>query len=220
MVKRNCIEASTSLKKKNVKKCIGLKSDTVMDSTLQNSAEPVPILRRSERKLSKQEVRVEPAIKVVKANIIKELKQILTPIQRANIIWTELTSKKNEYSVGSIVCAKMSPFWAWPARIIKTEKINTHVMFFGDLTHGSVPTNQCVPFVECSKMIYFYLQSIPAHIKTGYLDLIHFEYDEQQRSKFLRKMPRRAIFMQSLEDINLYCGSSESILKKFLLQQN
>lgn len=173
-----------------------------------------PVLRRSGRNRAIKKVIIQnedvPG---------RNKKQILTltPIQRANILWCELTSNDYALSVGSIVCAKMNGFWPWPAQIVCFQnKKRLQVKFFGDLKRGSIDYKQCVPYVECGTLFHLYIEAIPPTKREDYFQALHKEYNEITRAGFLRNFNRHALYMQAIEDISLYLDMKRSILRDML----
>lgn len=189
------------------------------NSALIDSNDSLPVLRKSARNRLLKEGAIQT---LEKANeryeeIQTKKVQVLSSIQRTKIIWSQLIARDFKPSVGTIVCAKMNTFWPWPAQIIRIQSSKkVRVLFFGDLTQGTVDKTQCVPYKECAAVIRLYLESIPKDLRLQYLELLHPHYDENNRSAYLVHMSRRALYMQAVEDIGLYLELNISFLREIL----
>lgn len=172
------------------------------------------ILRRSNRnKVNKAVDKAEITAPQIQAEVTVP---VLSPLQRANLSWIKLISESFHLSLGTIVCAKMNTFWPWPAQIICFNNSRIKVRFFGDFTYGSIDKKQCVPFNKCSAVILFYIESIPPKSREEYLKLLHHEYNEKERSSYLKRLNRRALYMQAVEDVGIYLDMKKSVLCELL----
>lgn len=150
-----------------------------------------------------------------KASTTPKNKAIVSATQMSTILWRELTMQFTEIGIGMIVCAKMSTFWPWPAQITRFQRDRAHVRFFGDLRMGSVPKNQCVPYLKCQNIIYNYVSSIDKKTKEMFKKNV-IENLTQPRNEFLKKMSLKLIYLQSLRDVELYLESNESLMASLL----
>lgn len=164
-----------------------------------------PTLRRSQR-TGKQKQTNCCEINLVR--IVPPETQIIGAIQMINLIWRELTSKNFELKVGMIVCAKMKTFWPWPSRIIKFNRNQAVLKFFGDFKTGSVNKMNCIPFIHCHSVVLNYVKSIKIEQRTQWIN----ELDETSDPSKRHSMPIRQLFLQSIRDVEISLGLSNSIL--------
>lgn len=188
---------------------------TLIQNNTTDSTSSLPILRKSARNRSIKNDKIdEPVRKISRENSSKKV-EVLTSVQRAKVIWSQLITKDFSSNVGTIVCAKMRTYWPWPAQIIRIQSSKkVRVRFFGDLRQGTVDKRQIVPYKECAVVVKCYLESIPKDLRNGYMTLLHKEYDETSRSAYLVNMNIRALYMQAVEDIALYLETNNSILRE------
>lgn len=130
--------------------------------------------------------------------------QAITPIQKANILWNQLSSQSWRIDVGSLACAKMATFWPWPAQITRIDKNKAYVKFFGDLRHGVVEKKHCVPYHLCHSVVFHYLQSLELKQRKKWELEIDLVLDEENRSKLIKSMPLRILYLQATKDIEYY----------------
>lgn len=192
------IESNTKKRKKN------------KDEEDEKISSDEPKIRRTQRKQKALE-RFDSALFCNSKSKEPKSVQIITPIQMANIIWTELTTKSFDIEIGMVVCAKMPTFWPWPAQVINIKGQRVRVRFFGDLKEGNVKIFQCVPIFHCHLLIMNYLKTIEENTrKLWYPDLVAV-LDASNRSK-VKKFPLKKLYLQAIKDFQIYIGSEISLL--------
>lgn len=166
-----------------------------------------PTLRRTQRK-QKSLKRFDSAL--VNNSKPKEPKsiQIITPIQMANIIWTELTTKSFDVHIGMVVCSKMPTFWPWPSQVINIKGKKARVRFFGDLKEGNVQIFQCVPLMHCHGLIFNYIRTIEEQTRKSWYEDLATVLDASARSN----VPLKKMYLQAVKDIQTYYGSDMNLL--------
>lgn len=174
------------------------------------------IVRRSARNKEIKATASEKPNLIIKPVIDKQVIPVVTPLQRANSIWIQLISQSYELSLGTIICAKMKTFWPWPAQITRFQNTKVKVKFFGDLREGCVERKSCIPFNKCAFLVKSYIESIPLNSRNEYLKLLHTEYNEKDRPKFLKSLNIRGLYMQAIEDVGLYLEIKKSILREYM----
>lgn len=105
---------------------------------------------------------------------------------------------------GSLVCAKMATFWAWPAQIIRFDNKKAYVKFFGDLRRGCIEKTQCVPYHLCQTVIFNYIQSMDQKKVDEWEKKLDYELDEGNRNQIIKHMSIRMLFLQATKDIELF----------------
>lgn len=137
--------------------------------------------------------------------------QIITPLQMANIIWTELTTKSSNIEIGMVVCSKMATFWPWPSQIINIKGQRARVRFFGDLKEGTVQKFQCVPLMHCHKLMYYYIRTIDEKTRKSWYEDLVTGLDPLARSA-VKKFPTKKLYLQAVKDIQTHYGSDMNFL--------
>lgn len=106
-----------------------------------------------------------------------------------------------------VVLAKMATFWPWPSIVININKKKIRVKFFGDLREGVVDKSQCVPFSECSFIVFNYVRSIEKNKRKEMIELLENKLDETTRKQFIKNKTIRHLYLQAIKDVEIHSGA-------------
>lgn len=173
--------------------------------------------RRSARVKSLKNNSVEPPTiePSTVTKIEKKVSSVISPVQMTNLLWRELLARDFNIDVGQIVCAKMSTYWPWPAIILGFNRNRAKIRFFGDLREGSVAKLQCIPFYQCKRIIYNYVNSIDNATKQKWKVAMIEDLDKPRR-QIIANMSLKQLYLQSVRDVELYFNQNDSFILSIL----
>lgn len=123
------------------------------------SSNTVPCSQYSLRTRQKIQLKPSSALNIATEKTIMQLAlqtQSALCSSRALRLWNILKKRPNKIEVGQVVCARMSGYRPWPAKIEQMKKNGVLVRFYGTHDKGLVKRSELVPFELCKDVLYEY----------------------------------------------------------------